>query len=206
MSGARFRRMRWWDLDDVVEVEGPSFGTDAWSREQVLSELAQGRSRCYLVLRRTTVGDAADAAAGGCAGPAAEGPLLGYLGVAVHGPDAEVQTLAVAPSARGQGLGRALVTRARAVARAAGARRLGLEVREDDPVAVGLYAGAGFTRSGRRPGYYAARDGDGRTAALLMDADLSDADLSGPDLSEPDLSGPDHLAPEPRLVDPGAGE
>jgi ribosomal-protein-alanine N-acetyltransferase len=177
VSGTRFRRMRWWDLDEVVAVEGPSFGADAWSREQVLSELAQGRSRRYLVLREVPGEASADAAGEGRA-LAADGPLLGYVGVAVHGPDAEVQTLAVAPSARGRGLGRALVTRARAVAREAGARRLGLEVREDDPVAVGLYTGAGFTRSGRRPGYYAARDGGGRTAALLMDTELTDADLS----------------------------
>lgn len=180
--------MRWWDLDDVVAVEGPSFGADAWSREQVLSELAQGRSRRYLVLREAPGEAPADIPA-----PATDGPLLGYLGVAVHGPDAEVQTLAVAPSARGRGLGRALVTRARAVAREAGARRLGLEVREDDPVAVGLYTGAGFTRSGRRPGYYAARDGSGRTAALLMDTELSDADLIAADLIAADLPAADRV-------------
>ena len=37
--------MRWWDLDDVMAVEAPSFGPDAWTREGFLSELAERGSR-----------------------------------------------------------------------------------------------------------------------------------------------------------------
>ena len=99
--------------------------------------------------------------------------LVGYVGVAAHGPDADVQTLAVAPARRGSGLGRRLVALAVEAARAAGARRLGLEVREDNAAALALYGAAGFVRQGRRPGYYAPVDGRGpRVAALLMQVAL----------------------------------
>jgi len=152
------RRMRWWDLDDVMAVEAPSFGPDAWTREAFLSELAERDSRRYVVLQPTD-------------GPRAG--LVGYVGVVTHGPDADVQTLAVDPARRGEGLGRVLVDVARNQAAAAGARRLGLEVREGNAAAIGLYGAAGFRRQGRRPGYYAPMSPGGpRTAALLMQVDL----------------------------------
>ena len=146
--------MRWWDLDDVCAVEVPCFGPDAWSRESFLSELGQPGRR-YQVVRDQ------------------DGSLLGYVGVVVHGADDELQTVAVAPVARGRGLGRRLVGVAVDEARAAGARRLDLEVREADPVAVGLYRAIGFRRQGRRPGYYSpAEPGGERGSALLMRLDL----------------------------------
>lgn len=151
-TGTPTRRLRWWDLEEVLAVEGPAFGADAWSREAFLSELA-GPGRHYLL--------------------AGDGTVDGYLGVAVNGPDAELQTIAVAPRRRGRGLGRLLLQRAVEVAAQAGARRLHLEVREDNAAAVALYTSAGFSRQGRRPGYYAAASPGGpRTAALLLQADL----------------------------------
>lgn len=141
-----------------MAVEAPSFGPDAWTREGFLSELAERDSRRYVVLLP---------AGGSRAG------LLGYVGVVTHGPDADVQTLAVDPRRRGEGLGRLLVDVARTQAAAAGARRLGLEVREGNDAAIRLYGAAGFRRQGRRPGYYAPTiPGGPRTAALLMQVDL----------------------------------
>ncbi|MGJ7440140.1 GNAT family N-acetyltransferase [Aquipuribacter sp. MA13-6] len=163
--GARVstQRLRWWDLDDVMAVEVPAFGPDAWTREMFLSELAEGRSRRYVVLR-----PAEDAA-----GDPDTAALAGYVGVVTHGPDADVQTLAVDPARRGLGLGRLLVDLARSQAREAGARRLGLEVREDNRAALALYTSAGFRPQGRRPGYYApSTPGGPRTAAVLMQVDL----------------------------------
>lgn len=156
MSATALTPMRWWDLDDVLDVEVPSFGADAWSREAFLSELAEAGSRRYLVLRDTTTGG-----------------LLGYVGVATLGADADVQTLAVAPGQRGRGIGRELVDLAREEARDAGARYLGLEVREDNHAAVALYTAAGFRAQGRRPGYYAGGQPSApRVAAVLMQGEL----------------------------------
>lgn len=166
-AGVSVQRMRWWDLDDVMTVERPAFGPDAWTREMFLSELAEGRSRRYLVLR-----PAAGPGPTGAGTPDAAA-LAGYVGVATHGPEADVQTLAVDPARRGRGLGRLLVDLARSQAREAGARRLGLEVREGNEAALALYDAAGFRAQGRRPGYYApSTPGGPRTAALLMQVDL----------------------------------
>ncbi|WP_336920761.1 ribosomal protein S18-alanine N-acetyltransferase [Aquipuribacter sp. SD81] len=157
-TGVRVRRLRWWDVDEVAAAEPEAFGPDAWSREALLSELAaDGR-----VYERAEDAD---------------GRLLGYAGTAAHGPDAELQTVAVLPAARGRGLGATLLQRACARARADGARRLHLEVREDNDAALALYARAGFGRVGRRPGYYAAAAPDAaRVAAVLMTLDLVTAE------------------------------
>jgi [ribosomal protein S18]-alanine N-acetyltransferase len=153
-TGIALRRLRWWDADDVAAAEPEAFGADAWSREAVLAELA-GPGRCY---------ERAD-------GP--DGGLAGYVGTAVHGADAELQTLAVLPAGRGRGLGRRLLRRAVEAVEGAGARRLHLEVREDNAAALALYDRAGFRRSGLRPRYYApAAPGGQRVAAVLMTLDL----------------------------------
>ncbi|MFA4893699.1 GNAT family N-acetyltransferase, partial [Brevundimonas sp.] len=52
-------------------------------------------------------------------------------------------------------------------AAARGARRLFLEVAEDNEAARALYGRAGFSEAGRRPRYYARADGSRRDALLL---------------------------------------
>lgn len=76
--------------------------------------------------------------------------------------EAEILTLAVAPAARGKGLGRALMDAAIAEAKTMGADAMFLEVASDNAAALALYAGLGFVRAGMRKGYYQGRD-----AALL---------------------------------------
>lgn len=55
-----------------------------------------------------------------------------------------VMAIAVSPGARGRGLGRALLERAGAEARAAGVKRLRLFVHARNEAALGLYRAAGF--------------------------------------------------------------
>lgn len=93
-----------------------------------------------------------------------ERPMGFLLGQVVAG-EAELLTLAVAPEARRQGTGRALVTAFLAEARVRGAETAFLEVAETNHAARALYAEAGFTPSGRRKGYY-------RGAGLAVDAVL----------------------------------
>ncbi len=59
-----------------------------------------------------------------------------------------IHDLAVLPSHRGRGVGRALLSAVEAEARARGCCKLTLEVREDNPVAAGLYRGLGFGPGG----------------------------------------------------------
>jgi ribosomal-protein-alanine N-acetyltransferase len=72
--------------------------------------------------------------------------------------EAEILTLAVAPTARGQGLGRALLQAAIIRAQELGAEAMFLEVGADNPHALALYAGLGFAKVGMRKGYYSGRD------------------------------------------------
>jgi [ribosomal protein S18]-alanine N-acetyltransferase len=95
------------------------------------------------------------------------GDAQGFVvGRAVAG-EAELLTLAVAPGARRQGLGRALLAGFEAESRARGAAEAYLEVAEDNAPAQRLYAAAGYRVTGRRPGYFRSPDG-APVAALLM--------------------------------------
>ncbi len=80
--------------------------------------------------------------------------------------EAEILTIAVMPSARGQGLGRALLRAAAFHAQTLGAGTMFLEVGVDNAAALALYTGQGFARVGQRPGYYDGRD------AFVLKSDL----------------------------------
>jgi len=91
----------------------------------------------------------------------------GFILMRTVADEAEILTLAVRPEARRRGLGAELVARGAAEAAARGARRLFLEVADDNDAARALYARAGFAEAGRRPRYYARADGSRRDALLL---------------------------------------
>jgi ribosomal-protein-alanine N-acetyltransferase len=101
-----------------------------------------------------------------------EGDAGFLLGRAVAG-EAELLTVAVAPEARGRGLGQRLVSRFLYQARLRGAEVAFLEVAEDNASARAVYSRAGFKESGRRRGYY--RTPEGRAVdALVMQRVLTD--------------------------------
>jgi ribosomal-protein-alanine N-acetyltransferase len=138
-------RLRWWDLEAVQALEDVLFGADAWTPGQFWSELARvPQSRWYVAARR-------------------DGALVGYAGIFLIPPEADVQTIAVAAAEQGRGTGRVLLQSLLARAAGAGARVVHLEVQADNVAALGLYAGVGFTMDGRRRDYY----GRGRDALLM---------------------------------------
>lgn len=94
-------------------------------------------------------------------------PGQGFVLARIAADEAEILTLAVAPQARRQGLGGALLAAAMAGAVARGAAAMFLEVSDRNAAARALYAAAGFTEAGRRRRYYA----DGADA-LVLRADL----------------------------------
>ncbi len=85
--------------------------------------------------------------------------------------EAEILTLAVLPSARGQGVGARLAAACLDEAAAANALRLHLEVGASNAAARRLYARAGFAETGRRPGYY--QGAPGREDAVLMACEIA---------------------------------
>lgn len=91
--------------------------------------------------------------------------IAGYALLLRHAqrPAWRLYSIVVDPARRGQGLGAVLLADAEAIARAAGAPALSLEVREDNTAAIALYRGRGYVETGRKPGYY----DDGAAAICL---------------------------------------
>nr|WP_100366065.1 ribosomal protein S18-alanine N-acetyltransferase [Diaminobutyricimonas aerilata] len=120
-----------------MALETATFDDDAWSADTMRSELT-GEHGHYLVAV-----DDADA-------------VIGYAGLlAPRGTgDGDIQTIAVAPHVRRQGLGRELFAALLAEARERGVERVFLEVRADNPNAQALYESFGFERIAVRPRYY----------------------------------------------------
>jgi ribosomal-protein-alanine N-acetyltransferase len=79
------------------------------------------------------------------------GMLLGRIAA----DEAEVLTLAVAPSVRRQGIAAALLRAAKAQVRGCGGNTMFLEVATGNAAAVALYRREGFIEVGRRRRYYA---------------------------------------------------
>lgn len=125
------RPMKWWDIETVAAIDAEVFGATAWPPESFWAELARD-DRYYVV-----DGD----------------PARGYAGLWLSPPDADVQTIAVAPIAQGGGLGAALLQHLIDHARAKDCRRLHLEVKAGNP-AQGLYERFGFRVVRVRPRYY----------------------------------------------------
>ena len=96
----------------------------------------------------------------------------GFVLARAAGGEAEILTLAVIPSARGRGLGRDLMQAAAAHAVRLGAETLFLEVGADNPAALALYNGLGFTRAGSRKGYYSDSHSQVGGDALVLKAAL----------------------------------
>jgi len=81
--------------------------------------------------------------------------------------EAELLSIAVSSRRRGKGGSSPLLARHLARLQAAGARRVVLEVDEDNVPALRLYARFGFSEIGARPAYYARRDGTRGAAKVL---------------------------------------
>lgn len=85
---------------------------------------------------------------------AARAPIAGYVVAWYVMDEGELANLAVAPEARGLGIGSALLDGMLSDASARGTRLIYLEVRESNAAARQLYARRGFEEVGRRKGYY----------------------------------------------------
>jgi [ribosomal protein S18]-alanine N-acetyltransferase len=120
-------------------IETSVFAGDAWSQETMRAELSN-RHAHYLVAFRPDAPDIID----------------GYAGLLApkRSVQADIQTIAVAQSARRRGLGRTLVLALIGEARSRGATEVFLEVRADNPDAQRLYVSLGFEQVAVRAAYY----------------------------------------------------
>ncbi|MCB9752823.1 MAG: ribosomal protein S18-alanine N-acetyltransferase [Myxococcales bacterium] len=121
------------DLDAIAALEQRCFHRP-WTRSMLAEELTRGFARVDIAARG--------------------GGVLGYTCVWEQPPEAHLLKIAVAPEARGGGVGGALLRRALHQARVSGCEQVQLEVARANASALRLYQRAGFTVVGTRPGYY----------------------------------------------------
>jgi ribosomal-protein-alanine acetyltransferase len=82
------------------------------------------------------------------------GEVLGLMVFRIIADEAEILNLAVDSRRRRQGIAWRLIEDAFATCKAAGVKRIFLEVRESNQAARNLYARIGFAENTRRPKYY----------------------------------------------------
>ena len=133
------------DGETMAQVHATAFAS-SWSAEDIL-RLAKEPGGFALV---------AETAAG----------MAGFILCRVMAGEAEILTLAVRPRSRRRGIARSLVETALALAAQTAGAML-LEVADDNPGALALYARIGFKTVGRRAGYY-ARSGVASVDAVVM--------------------------------------
>lgn len=144
MTELQWRRMTEADVEAMAVLEEQVFGREKWTSGQIREELNSPFSAYY--------------------GLFTEPGVLGACGGVRVIDDAEVMTMGVATSLRGQGIGRKLLAQLleHAVSQKAGS--VYLEVRASNEPAVGLYESVGFTQLKRIRNYYRFPTED----ALLM--------------------------------------
>lgn len=156
-EGLLIRRMEERDLDAVMAIERESDFAPHWSSSDYLASI---QSNSDLLLKRNTMVAEVD------------GVVVGFAIVRlVGGPgaaEAELESIVVAQDSRGMGLGKLLLSDSTRQAKDLGAPRLELEVRASNASAIRLYRRAGFSETGRRPGYYRVPEEDAVLMTLIL--------------------------------------
>lgn len=124
------------DLGEIVRIETEAFGTEAFSRRQLLYLITRAKGAFFVAL---------DA-----------GRPVGYLSLLERPRFANLRIYSVAtvPEARGLGIGQSLLDRAAEYARERNVREITLEVNIANTTALALYRKNGFSTTSRLPGYY----------------------------------------------------
>lgn len=129
--------------EDLARIHAAAFSaTRAWSAKEFATLLGQS-------------------------GIFAEGDNDSFVLIRTVAGEAEVLTLATHPGERRKGRARKILQTGETRAQAQGAETIFLEVAEDNTAAKALYAVAGYTQVGRRPGYYLPKDGTPIAALVL---------------------------------------
>ncbi len=139
------------DLAALVRLENTCFRHERLSERQFRYHLHSPRAALLIVDNDT-------------------GQLLGYalLLTRVDHDIARLYSIALAPAARGRGLGGRLLDASEAMARARGCTRMRLEVRRHNRLARAMYRARGYQVIAHLPSYY-ANGADGLRLQKLLD-------------------------------------
>jgi len=139
------------DTAKLAELHGASFHR-GWDEEEFEDMLSQRNT----LVHRLRVGR----------------KIVGFVASRMAADEAEILSIALAPSHRGRGLSRDLLLTHLGHLAGRGITKVFLEVEENNQAALRLYKWAGFVVAGRRERYYRQPDGE-QLNALLMRRDLS---------------------------------
>jgi ribosomal-protein-alanine N-acetyltransferase len=158
-TGIAIRRMTAADLDRVLAIaqnlpQAPHWTQSAWLN--VMHSLFEPES----TPRRIAMV---------AAGPQ-PGSVLGFAVASLLPPQAELETIAVAPESQRVGLGKRIFQALTAELKTVDVSELVLEVRASNQPALTFYGALGFVRTGLRPAYYA----DPIEDAVLMSLPLAE--------------------------------
>jgi ribosomal-protein-alanine N-acetyltransferase len=148
LEGVEIRRMTAADLEGVVAIaqnlpQAPHWPKPVWLNAiNSQFELETAPRRIALVV-------------GAPRASSQPGFILGFAVASLLPPQAELETIAVAPGSQRLGLGRRLFQALAAELKAAGADDVLLEVRASNQPALAFYGALGFVKTSLRPGYYA---------------------------------------------------
>ena len=131
------------DIPAIADIENKSFA-DPWTEEMLSDTLRFPVYHTFLAEEG--------------------GQVCGYGCLILLFEDAELANIAVAPTHRGQGVGKLLMEKMHDYAKTFGAERMLLEVRVSNQSAIGLYERYGYEKYGLRENYYA----DGEDAYLMQ--------------------------------------
>lgn len=121
------------DINDIISIEMESF-TAPWTRESHCEEMSNPLS----VLRVAEYND----------------NLVGYICASIFHDEGHILNLASHPLYRRMGVAKALVKDIISYIRDHGGKKIFLEVRTSNMIAVQLYNGLGFEITARRKDYY----------------------------------------------------
>jgi ribosomal-protein-alanine N-acetyltransferase len=143
-ANVSFREMQASDLDAVMQIETVNFPFP-WTVGNFKDSINSGHVCSVLEMDKT---------------------IIGYAILMMVLDEAHLLNISVAPSHKGQGLGRYLLDHMMQIGREKGGLNMFLEVRPSNVSAITLYESIGFNEMGVRPGYYPAHNG--RENAVLM--------------------------------------
>jgi ribosomal-protein-alanine N-acetyltransferase len=129
------------DLDAVASLEAASF-TNPWTRDMLARELEEPTSARVYVLRLPG------------------SPVAAFCSCWVIADELHINTIAVDPGRRREGLGTVLMTKTLAAVAGEGVSRATLEVRRSNVAARRLYERLGFQVAGVRKRYYTQPEED----------------------------------------------
>lgn len=133
-SGLTIRKMIPDDVPFIFEIEQKAFPSGSWSLDAFYHELEKNEFAHYFTMIQ-------------------DDKIIGYLGMWIVIDQAQITTVAIDETLRGNGYGKLLLEYVMNYARIT-SEMMSLEVREENLAARRLYESLGFTYGGVRRDYY----------------------------------------------------